>query len=247
MADEPDETSLAGRVVFLAPHLDDAALSLGAALARAARGGAEVRVLTVFAGDPDADRAPDPWDAACGFRTAGEAARGRRAEDRRACAILGAQPVWLPFDIHQHARPGEDERIADAVARELRGAELLLLPGFPLVNVDHAWVAEFVLPRLAGTARIALWAELPYAYLGDTRPDGTQAVPPGRDPRWVTPAAGLRDRFAKGRACRAYWSQFRGRASVRYWWARERPRALHLDRRFMRPELHWVPERLAWL
>jgi LmbE family N-acetylglucosaminyl deacetylase len=237
---------LCGRVVFVAPHLDDAALSLGAGLARAARRGAAVKVVTVFAGDPDAVRAPDPWDRACGFRTAAEAARGRRAEDRKACTILGVEPVWLPFEIHQYRRPGEDERIIETLARELAAADLLLLPGFPLVNLDHAWITEEALPRLPNEAPVAFWAELPYAAIGERRDDGTQAAPPGHDPSWVSLDASLRDRAAKGRACRAYWSQFRGRANLSYWRSRPRRRTMHLDRRFMRPELRWVPERLSW-
>ena len=36
------------------------------------------------------------WDRRGGFATEGESARARREEDRRACAVLGATPVWLP-------------------------------------------------------------------------------------------------------------------------------------------------------
>jgi len=87
---------LRGRVVVVSPHLDDAVLSLGATIARAARAGAQVHALTVFAyGDEDLPVAP--WDAECGFRSAGHARSVRREEDARGCALVGAIPDWLPF------------------------------------------------------------------------------------------------------------------------------------------------------
>ena len=85
---------LDGDVAVLSPHLDDAILSLGAAIS-GARG--DVRVVTVFAGDPDSTLAAGEWDSRAGFRTVGEAARARREEDALACADVGARPVWLPF------------------------------------------------------------------------------------------------------------------------------------------------------
>src|SRR5213080_853986 len=97
---------LEGRVVVVSPHLDDAVLSLGAALARAARRGGAVTVLTVLAGDPASETPAGEWDSQAGFATAGEAARARREEDRRACALLGVEPVWLPFSDHQYDRGG---------------------------------------------------------------------------------------------------------------------------------------------
>ncbi len=85
------------RLVILSPHLDDAALSLGATIAYASEVGLAVTVLTVLAGDPDSEEPAGTWDTICGFATAGEAARVRRAEDANACEILGAEPMWLPF------------------------------------------------------------------------------------------------------------------------------------------------------
>src|SRR5690242_11145568 len=84
-------------VVVISPHLDDAVLSLGAALSWAARHGARVTVLTVLAGRPDSSTPAGEWDAGSGFGTEGEAATARREEDERACEVLGATPVWLPY------------------------------------------------------------------------------------------------------------------------------------------------------
>ena len=71
--------------------------SLGAAISRLARSGSRVTVLTVFGGDPSSRLAASDWERRTGFKTAGEATAARREEDRRACALLGATPVWQPF------------------------------------------------------------------------------------------------------------------------------------------------------
>ena len=71
---------LTGRLVVVSPHLDDAVLSLGATMASAARNGAHVTVLTVFACDPQSSAPAEWWDRAGGFRTLGEAACARREE-----------------------------------------------------------------------------------------------------------------------------------------------------------------------
>src|SRR2546423_11731536 len=85
---------LQGRVVVLSPHLDDAVFSVGAALAHAARHGADVLVITVLAGDPESSVPAGRWDGAAGYRTEGEAAAKRREEDARACARIGARTAW---------------------------------------------------------------------------------------------------------------------------------------------------------
>lgn len=80
-----------GDVVVLSPHLDDAALSLGASIARWAAAGRRVEVWTVYtAGPPLADVPPAQ-------RPFGDYA-ARRAEDEAALRLLGAAPrhcgVW---------------------------------------------------------------------------------------------------------------------------------------------------------
>jgi LmbE family N-acetylglucosaminyl deacetylase len=188
---------LEGPVVAISVHLDDAVFSLGAALARAARRGAEVTVLTVLANDPNADTPAREWDAQAGFRTAREAGEARRAEDRRACALIGARPVWLPFGDMTYGRGAPDDEVVTAVRGHVDGAATVLIPGFPLTHPDHRWLAG-LLERLPAP-RIGRYMEQPYTLWGSSADDR----------EWRPLAAGPRDRIAKLRACRAYRSQLR--------------------------------------
>ncbi len=155
---------LGRRVVVISPHLDDAVLSLGATVAGAVRDGAEVRVLTVFAGDPEADTVASAHDRACGFATAGEAARRRRIEDRDALGVLGATPVWLPFPDSDERSAGDNRAIAEAVARETAAADTVLVPGYPLTHEVHRRLTGLLLGGCALTGvRAALYIEQPYA------------------------------------------------------------------------------------
>lgn len=83
--------------LILSPHLDDAALSLGAAIHRWTRLGDTVCVVTVCAGNPAlhhfsqfARELHTRWGV-----TAEAAVGARRREDRRALKSLGAQPLYL--------------------------------------------------------------------------------------------------------------------------------------------------------
>jgi LmbE family N-acetylglucosaminyl deacetylase len=183
-------------IVVVSPHLDDAVLSLGAALSRAARRDADVTVLTVLAGDPGSSTPAGEWDAQGGFRTEGDAATARRQEDARACSLLGVAPRWLPFGDDQYG-PAPEEEVVAALRTELQGFDLILLPGFPLVQQDHGLLNRLVLEQVQPEARLLFYAEQPY-YLrvGGGPPDG-----------WKPAAAGLWDRVKKVRACRAYSSQ----------------------------------------
>jgi LmbE family N-acetylglucosaminyl deacetylase len=222
------------RIVVVSPHLDDAALSLGAAIAGATRSGASVTVVTVFAGDEASSAPSSPWDRSCGFRTAGEASRRRKEEDRRACARLRARPVWLSFADHQYGHAREPAAVWSALAPHLEAAELVLLPGFPLRHRDHAWLTSLVLERSPPGMARAFYLELGYAYAPSR--DGLVA-PAGSGPaieqplRWTRMRARLADVHAKGRACRTYRSQF----------GVLRP---HLPRRLALPEAFRTPE---WL
>jgi LmbE family N-acetylglucosaminyl deacetylase len=198
--------ALAGPLVVISPHLDDAIFSLGAAIARTARSGASVTVLTVLAGDPESTRPAGPWDAHAGFRTAGEAARVRREEDRRACAIVGSRPAWLPFSDGQYERGADDETIAGAVLSAVGATRTVLFPGFPLEHKDHAWLSKLMLPKL-DRERVLLYAEQPYAANAERWGGPASSVPL---------AATLPDRLKKVKACRAYSSQITllGRATM---------------------------------
>jgi LmbE family N-acetylglucosaminyl deacetylase len=197
-----------GRIVVVSPHLDDAALSLGATIAGATRGGTNVRVLTVMANDPDSDAPAGPWDAKTGFRTVGEAARARRDEDARACAILGADPVWLPYGDEQYDRGATDDEVWAAMQPGLEEADTVLIPGFPLHHPDHAWLARLALARRAHGWRLGLYVEQPYALpAGPPRIVGALEGLVPHPPTWSSIAGTWSDRRVKRRTFRSYHSQ----------------------------------------
>ena len=185
-----DPTEVGRDVVVLSPHLDDAVFSLGATISRLARSGA---------GD---------WDRGTGFETAGEAAAARREEDRRACALLGATPIWQPFVDVQYENGATDDALLAGVRAAARDADALLVPGFPLAHPDHARIAPLVVENPEFAGKIALYAELPYALW-----DGSAVTPePLRElvPAplgWHGVEIGVRDVVLKMRACRSYTSQ----------------------------------------
>jgi hypothetical protein len=150
-------------VAILSPHLDDAVLSLGATIERASRLGTRVDVVTVFGNDPDSAAPSGAWDAVCGFRTEGEAGTLRREEDRHACALVGAHPVWLPFRDVEYERDLDEPRLWQAIADAVRGAETVLIPGFPLAAPDHLLTTRMLLSRPLPDARVGLYVEQPYA------------------------------------------------------------------------------------
>lgn len=206
---EPAGLDSARRVVVLSTHLDDGVLSLGATLAGLSEAGVPAEIVTVLAGDPDSRAPAGPWDLRTGFHTAGEAARARREEDRRACARLGVGARWLPYDGVQYGGPIDEDVVWRAVVDAVGGADVVLLPGWPLRHPDHLWMARLVLDRGIPGARIGLYTEQPDAsrHPGDPgiatvltpfidHQDGTSQV--GGAARWI---------WRKRRAWRAYRSQ----------------------------------------
>ena len=180
-------------IVVVSPHSDDGVLSLGASMARWARNGRRVQLLTVLALAPDSMTPTSGWDRRAGFATEGEAARARREEDRAACTRLGVTPRWLPFGSVDFDRHGEDEEVWAAVGQAVEGADRVLVPGSPLTHPDHAWLHALLTSRI-GLDRLGLYAEQPYT----ARQSETTFSP--------VPLS-ARDRFAKWRAIRAYRSQ----------------------------------------
>lgn len=196
---------LKGRIVVVSPHLDDAVFSLGSAIAHASGRGAHVRVVTVFAGDPDSSAPAAFWDQRAGFRVAGEAASVRRQEDRRACAIVGAEPLWLRFlaSQYRHGTGVDLDHVWAELSAVAADADLVLFPGYPLIHPDHKALAQLAARRRLGSARISYYVEQPYAAQLSS-PDGPATAPRGE---WKTAAARLPDRVTKMRSCNAYASQ----------------------------------------
>jgi LmbE family N-acetylglucosaminyl deacetylase len=198
----------AGPIVVVSPHSDDGVLSVGAAMARWARAGIRVELLTVFGLDPASTTPTRGWDRRAGFSTEGEAARARREEDRRACALLGATPLWLPFGSVDYDRHGDDDDVRTAVADAVGEADLVLLPGFPLSHPDHEWLVRHLVSDSKSDTTLALYAEQPYTRRAGAAPEV---------PDWLAEATGAQafgkaharfgDCVAKWRAIREYRSQ----------------------------------------
>lgn len=202
--------------VVVSPHSDDGVLSLGASMARWARSGARVELLTVLALDPGSTAPSRGWDLRAGFATEGEAARARRSEDAAASALLGVTPRWLPFGSIDFERHGDDGAIWRAIEELVADADVALVPGSPLSHPDHAWLHELLRARLP-EGLLGLYAEQPYTLRQGATPF---ARAPARPP----------DRLAKWRAIRSYRSQLPllgmrrslRRGPLRLAWAHER-------------------------
>jgi LmbE family N-acetylglucosaminyl deacetylase len=199
------------RIAVVSPHLDDAVLSVGAAIARWARSGSDVVVVTVLANDPNLAGEASQWDRGAGFATRREAATKRRAEDARACAILGAHAEWLPFGDKEHPRGGTDDEIRTALQRAVEHAHVLLVPGYPLTQAggDHLLVARIALALRQRPLRIGLYAEQPYAAHRFVKRLAHRAVPLPLDSRleWTKVRPALPDWRAKQAAIASYQSQ----------------------------------------
>ncbi|HET9728348.1 MAG TPA: PIG-L family deacetylase [Acidimicrobiia bacterium] len=197
-------------IVVISPHLDDAVLSLGATIARMTRAGETVRVLTVFAGDPNVDDPASEWEHRCGFSFADQATEARRREDASACASVGATPIWLPYPDLDHLRTRDAETIWSAIAPELEAASAILVPGRPLLHPDHRYVADLMRDRAPRRVRIGRYVEQPYT-LWEMRARTSRAamwVP--RWPRGAAVTLSARDLRMKIQALRSYRSQLRG-------------------------------------
>lgn len=143
-----------GKVVVISPHLDDALLSAHEIVRRT-----RAEVWTVLAGDP-ARPISTAWDNRCGFSDSRAAMMERRAEDKAACAEVGATwrhldgldvsystPSRQARDLHQLQR-----RLLELTQRE-KGPLTVVLPACAGVDIapplhERAWVASAL--RLMG-------------------------------------------------------------------------------------------------
>ena len=181
---------------MISPHLDDGVFSLGATIAHGTRTGARFDVLTVFGCDPGSREPANGWDTRGGFATEGEAATARREEDRSACRLVGAEPHWLSFRGGGYTPDKDADAIFAAVAEKVAGADAVLIPGFPLMNDDHVWLAclfdERPLP-----ARVGRYVEQPYAYT-------VRKEQPLSGEKWEKSHVTFADRLRKRRAVGQY-------------------------------------------
>jgi LmbE family N-acetylglucosaminyl deacetylase len=200
-----------GRIAVVSPHLDDAVLSLGAAIARWTRSGSHVVIVTVLANNPDLAGRAAQWDRRAGFATRREAATKRRAEDARACAILGAHPDWLPFGDKDHPRGGTVGEICKALQQAVGDADVLLVPGYPLTQAggDHLFVTRIALALPRRPVHIGLYVEQPYAGNRLVKRLARRAAPLPFDSclEWSKVRPALVDWRAKQAAIASYQSQ----------------------------------------
>jgi len=199
-------------VVAISPHLDDAAFSVGGLLAAHARAGDRVTIVTCFTGNVPA---PTGFALACqldkGLGPEVDYMALRRAEDRAACAAIGATAIHLPLLEAPHrgyasapalfaARRDDDVMLTPltaALAEQIAplAPDQLLGPLAIGNHVDH-WLVRDALGALGQP--VLLWEDWPYLLRErDRRPDA-----PARDHR-LTDA----DRADRLTMCAAYGSQ----------------------------------------
>jgi LmbE family N-acetylglucosaminyl deacetylase len=148
------------RMAYISPHLDDAVLSCGGVIYQQTSRGDEIVVVTVCGGVPHGDMSSEfIRELQKRWGTGESAVEHRRAEDRRACAMLGARTLHLPIPdaIYRTSEDGkyfydsegaifgeihpEEIRLIDQVARmiakECEGASRIYAPMGYGGHVDH--------------------------------------------------------------------------------------------------------------
>jgi len=212
--------------IFLAPHLDDAALSCGGQIANLARVGKRVLLVTVMAGDPPTDAENDYIRSLhARWELERDATAQRRAEDIAACAILGADYLhWSIPDCIYRLNPADGRPMYlsdDDIFGDVHPAEqplvdeianlLCALPAHgqcyaPLTvghHVDHLLVAAAA--RLAFGDNLLFYEDYPYAQQPGKLAAVIGAPPVGWQPA-VTPLTNA-DLAAKIEAILAFRSQ----------------------------------------
>lgn len=188
------------RSLFLAPHYDDAALSCGGTIALLADAGIAPLVVTVFGGAPEPGGLSDfaRWQHDRWGSGANDAVNERRAEDRRASAILGCESWWFEYRdaIYRGQRyladealfgppSADDSPLIDAIAQRLLALREVLDGGtlyVPLAvgnHVDHQLVFEAGRLLAARGLEVLAYEDFPYAALEDAlarRLDAVAAV-----------------------------------------------------------------------
>ena len=178
------QTATSYAAIYLAPHLDDAALSCGGQIARRTRAGERILIVTVMAGDPPTDVENDyirslhaRWDLER------DAAAQRRAEDSAACRILGADHLHWPIadciyrldpatgrpiyvsddDIFGDVHPAEQPLVAEiaGLLRSLPAASQIYAPLTIGHHVDHLLVTEAAQQAFGGD--LLFYEDYPYA------------------------------------------------------------------------------------
>lgn len=207
------------RVCVVSPHLDDAVFSVGATIYELVQAGLDVTVATVLAGDPSALTTLDAPAARAGFTSSAEEAQIRRAEDVRACALLGAKVHWGDLSGLSDS-PASAEAVIGVLQPLFARTDLVLTPGFPLRHQHHALVAAAVDQLGSAGPVYARYVEQPYAswevlnrhrLVEITRgsPTARRGFPEDQDVRCLRTSISVRSYRQKVLAMNCYASQLR--------------------------------------
>jgi hypothetical protein len=175
--------------LLLSPHWDDAALSCWSLLTDARA----LNVVNVFAGIPQGG-ARGSWETVLGVGDPGARARARMAEDARALAAAGREPLNLPLLGAAHVRAAERgaglAALDRALAVALGAASRVYVPAGIGGHADHLLTRRYGRMLLNAGMPVVLYAEAPYCLL-----HGWPSWVEGREP-------------APGRDVDAYWASF---------------------------------------
>lgn len=218
--------------IFFSPHLDDAILSAGNAIAVRTKAGKKVLIISIFttATDFPSQDAAD-FTKRCGFITARSFFQARRKEDLIAAKMVGAETLHLDFTdagfradhagftsvFSPHLTSG-DKHLFELVTGELQkvvsihaktNTELFFPVGIGL-HVDHQIVtlAAGKITNPTTTQHLYFWEDIPYRNLTGatiTRIAGVKRLLKGM--QFVQTQAGSKAAAQKQQAIAAYKSQ----------------------------------------
>jgi len=154
------------RWIYISPHLDDAVLSAGGLIHDQVNAGMQVEIWTILCGfPPPGELSPfaQVLHYQWGIASADELIRSRRAEDEKACHMVGAKPVYFDYldCIYRRGKnddwlysyifvpPHEDEadlsaRIAESISARLEPTDQLVCQLGLGSHVDHVLVRRAV-------------------------------------------------------------------------------------------------------
>jgi LmbE family N-acetylglucosaminyl deacetylase len=154
------------RWIYISPHLDDAVLCAGGLIHEQTRAGLQVEIWTVLCGVPPTDDL-SPFAQVLHFQwgipKVEDLIRSRRAEDEKACQMVGAKPVYFDYldCIYRRGKnddwlysyifvpPHDDEadlpaRIAESISARLEPTDQLVCQLGVGSHVDHVLVRRAV-------------------------------------------------------------------------------------------------------
>jgi LmbE family N-acetylglucosaminyl deacetylase len=143
----------------LSPHLDDAILSCWHVL----EDGGDVAVVNVFTGSPPAGTPAPAWDRLTGAQDPVVRMGERRAEDRRALAVVGRTAVDLGFlDAQYRTTELSTQTLVARLRALLHAGTVLYAPAGLSGHPDHEIVRAAALELAREGRPVTLYADLPH-------------------------------------------------------------------------------------